>query len=80
MKEGALPLPEAETKFAYLWNCRAVLDQAARIILATDNDAPGQVPTRLAHPSRFFSPLPVFFPALAIPACPAPPIVSRSFP
>ena len=57
VKEGALPLPEAETKFAYLWNCRAVLDQAARIILATDNDAPGQVPTRLArsvhpHPSR----------------------------
>ena len=50
VKEGALPLPEAETKFAYLWNCRAVLDQAARIILATDNDAPGQVPTRLARP------------------------------
>lgn len=50
VKEGALPLPEAETKFAYLWNCRAVLDQAARIILATDNDAPGQVPTRVARP------------------------------
>jgi twinkle protein len=42
VKEGALPPPEEETKFAYLWNCRAVLDQAARIILATDNDAPGQ--------------------------------------
>ncbi|KAK9834060.1 hypothetical protein WJX81_006707 [Elliptochloris bilobata] len=42
VREGALPPPEEETKFAYLWNCRAVLDQAARIILATDGDAPGQ--------------------------------------
>ena len=42
MREGALPPPEEETKFAYLWNCRAVLDQAVRIILATDSDAPGQ--------------------------------------
>ena len=42
VREGALPPPEEETKFAYLWNCRAVLDQAVRIILATDSDPPGQ--------------------------------------
>ncbi len=44
VKEGDLPPPEADTKFQYLWNCRAVLDQAVRIVLATDSDAPGQVP------------------------------------
>ncbi len=43
VKEGELPPPEADTKFQYLWNCRAVLDQAVRIVLATDSDAPGQV-------------------------------------
>ncbi|CAL8460519.1 g48 [Coccomyxa elongata] len=42
VKEGELPPPEADTKFQYLWNCRAVLDQAVRIVLATDSDAPGQ--------------------------------------
>lgn len=50
VKEGELPPPEADTKFQYLWNCRAVLDQAVRIVLATDSDAPGQV-VPLSHPS-----------------------------
>lgn len=42
VREGELPDPKADTKFAYLWNCRAVLDSARRILLATDNDGPGQ--------------------------------------
>lgn len=41
VKEGALPKPDADTKYSYLWECRAVLDQASRILVATDNDAPG---------------------------------------
>ena len=40
-----MPPPDADPKFAYLWNCRAVLDQAVRIVLATDSDAPGQART-----------------------------------
>ena len=43
VKEGDLPSPEEDTKYLYLWNCRAVLDQAVRIVLATDSDLPGQV-------------------------------------
>ena len=42
VREGELPDPKADTKFAYLWNCRAVLDSARRILLATDSDGPGQ--------------------------------------
>ena len=42
VRAGDVPPPDADTKYAYLWNCRAVLDQAARIVLATDGDAPGQ--------------------------------------
>ncbi|CAK0787500.1 hypothetical protein CVIRNUC_010720 [Coccomyxa viridis] len=42
VKEGGLPPPEEDTKYLYLWNCRAILDQAVRIVLATDSDAPGQ--------------------------------------
>lgn len=49
VKDGDLPPPEADTKFQFLWNCRAVLDQAVRIVLATDSDVPGQVPTPLRH-------------------------------
>jgi twinkle protein len=45
VKQGELPPPEADTRFQYLWNCRAVLDQAVRIVLATDGDGPGQVGT-----------------------------------
>lgn len=41
VKEGAVPAPDADTKYSYLWNCRAVLDQATRILMATDNDPPG---------------------------------------
>ena len=41
VKEGALPKPDADTKYSYLWECRAVLDQASRILVATDNDDPG---------------------------------------
>ena len=38
------PLPqtkEEDVKFEYVWNCRQQLDQAQKIILATDNDEPG---------------------------------------
>ena len=42
VRAGDVPPPDADTKYAYLWNCRAVLDQAARVVLATDGDAPGQ--------------------------------------
>ena len=31
-----------DVKYSYLWNCRHVLDGAQRIVLATDNDAPGR--------------------------------------
>lgn len=27
VKAGALPPPDADTKYSYLWNCREVLDQ-----------------------------------------------------
>ncbi len=47
VKEGHLPPPQEDTKYLYLWNCRAILDQAVRIVLATDSDLPGQV----THPS-----------------------------
>lgn len=41
VKDGALPDPEDDTKFSYLWACRGVLDMAAKIVIATDNDGPG---------------------------------------
>ncbi|KAL0032240.1 hypothetical protein WJX79_000205 [Trebouxia sp. C0005] len=41
VKEAAVPAPDADTKYSYLWNCRAVLDQATRVLMATDNDPPG---------------------------------------
>ena len=34
--------PENDAKFAYVWNCRDVLDDATKIILAVDNDSAGQ--------------------------------------
>ncbi|KAI3455893.1 hypothetical protein Pfo_012556 [Paulownia fortunei] len=37
-----LPSPEKDTSFQYLWNCKEYLDEASRIILATDGDIPGQ--------------------------------------
>ncbi|KAL5097748.1 hypothetical protein RYX36_002075 [Vicia faba] len=37
-----LPPIEKDTAYQYLWNCKAYLDKAVRIILATDNDPPGQ--------------------------------------
>ncbi|KAK7246190.1 hypothetical protein RIF29_41050 [Crotalaria pallida] len=37
-----LPPIEKDTAYQYLWNCKEHLDKAARIILATDNDPPGQ--------------------------------------
>lgn len=40
-REGDLPPAHDDTKFSYLWNCRSWLDQAVRIVIATDNDAPG---------------------------------------
>ena len=41
VKEGELPDRESDTKYSYLWNSRAWLDQAVRIVIATDNDGPG---------------------------------------
>jgi hypothetical protein len=54
VRPGEVPPPGEDTKFGYLWNCRAVLDQALRIVLATDGDAPGQVrrPARLGARTR----------------------------
>lgn len=40
--DETLPPPEEDTKFSYLWNCRDYLDHVEKIILATDNDDPGQ--------------------------------------
>ncbi|KAK7303610.1 hypothetical protein RJT34_14520 [Clitoria ternatea] len=37
-----LPPIEKDTAFQYLWNCKEYLDKVDRIILATDNDLPGQ--------------------------------------
>ncbi|KAK9810135.1 hypothetical protein WJX72_005431 [[Myrmecia] bisecta] len=42
VKAGDLPPPHADTKFSYLHACNSVLAKAARILLATDNDEPGQ--------------------------------------
>ncbi|CAL5184201.1 unnamed protein product [Lathyrus oleraceus] len=36
-----LPPIEKDTAYQYLWNYKAYLDKAVRIILATDNDPPG---------------------------------------
>jgi twinkle protein len=41
VRNGDLPPESEDTKYAYLWNCRAWLDPAVRIVIATDNDAPG---------------------------------------
>ncbi len=41
VKEGDLPSAEEDAKYSYLWNSRAWLDQAVRIVIATDNDGPG---------------------------------------
>ncbi|KAJ1420863.1 TOPRIM domain [Sesbania bispinosa] len=37
-----LPPMEKDTAYQYLWNCKGYLDKVVRIILATDNDPPGQ--------------------------------------
>ncbi|AQK81536.1 Twinkle homolog protein chloroplastic/mitochondrial [Zea mays] len=37
-----IPDQEQDKKYSYLWNCKDYLDSASRIILATDNDRPGQ--------------------------------------
>ncbi|XP_057430461.1 primase homolog protein [Lotus japonicus] len=37
-----LPPREKDTAYQYLWNCKEYLDKVVRIILATDNDQPGQ--------------------------------------
>ena len=34
--------PEEDAKFAYVWNCWAVLDRAKKVILAVDSDGPGR--------------------------------------
>jgi len=41
VRDGALPPAAEDTKYSYLWKCRAWLDQAVRVVIATDNDAPG---------------------------------------
>ena len=42
VKDGDLPPVGEDTKFSYLWTCRAWLDPAVKVIIATDNDAPGE--------------------------------------
>ncbi|KAK3010668.1 hypothetical protein RJ639_011397, partial [Escallonia herrerae] len=37
-----LPSEIEDKKYRYLWNCKAYLEKASRIILATDGDPPGQ--------------------------------------
>ncbi|KAG0515581.1 hypothetical protein BDA96_10G290700 [Sorghum bicolor] len=37
-----IPDKEQDKKYNYLWNCKDYLDSASRIILATDDDGPGQ--------------------------------------
>ena len=41
VRDGSLPPETEDVKYAYLWNCRAWLDDTVRIVIATDNDAPG---------------------------------------
>ncbi|GAB4852233.1 hypothetical protein Ancab_016425 [Ancistrocladus abbreviatus] len=37
-----LPSWQKDIAYQYIWNCKAYLDKVSRIILATDNDSPGQ--------------------------------------
>lgn len=37
-----LPPAERDAKFSYLWRCKEQLDAAARVLVATDNDGPGE--------------------------------------
>ena len=39
VKEGEVPPADQDTKFSYLWNCRAWLDQATKVIIATGGAA-----------------------------------------
>jgi len=39
---GSVPAPEVDKKYSYIWNCRGHLDNAARILIGTDSDGPGQ--------------------------------------
>lgn len=41
-----LPPMEKDAAFRYLWNSKQYMDKVSRIILATDNDAPGQALAR----------------------------------
>ena len=41
IKQGPLPEPHKDKAFAYVWNCWSATEQAACILLATDDDAPG---------------------------------------
>lgn len=41
VKEGEVPPADQDTKFSYLWNCRAWLDQATRVVIATGGWADG---------------------------------------
>jgi len=40
--EGSVPPPDQDKKYAYLWNCRDMIDKAIRVVLAADNDEPGR--------------------------------------
>lgn len=37
-----VPNPEDDRKFEYVWNCKDAFENVTKIILATDDDAPGQ--------------------------------------
>lgn len=41
VKQGPLPERSKDKAFAYVWNCWTALEQAACILLATDDDVPG---------------------------------------
>ena len=41
-ENGVPESAEEDKKFSYIWNCRAQLDHASRILIGTDADDPGQ--------------------------------------
>ena len=42
VREGEVPPADQDTKFSYLWNCRAWLDQASKVVIATGEPALGR--------------------------------------
>jgi len=40
--KAEIPDPDEDTKFSYVWNCKAAFENVTKIILATDGDGPGE--------------------------------------